>query len=129
MATHIHTGKRPSRPKDPSQSRWLPGPVWDVITTGWSYKPEKRCELSVMNGVFSTSRQLEQEVQGVEPGVLNTHNEKTPDIKTGLQKLGRFLPRIAPYFQFLRDSEPEIQKRIDEMDEVGFVTSPTLPQG
>ena len=58
----ITRGERPSRPRDPSQTQWLPDRVWGVITTGWSDKPERRCELSVMHHLFSTTSP--QETQG-----------------------------------------------------------------
>ena len=54
MIACIRGGKRPDRPIDASQ---LQDPVWDVITTGWSHEPEKRCELSVMRDAFVTSSQ------------------------------------------------------------------------
>ena len=60
MIADIRAGKRPSRPRDPNQNRWLQRRVWGVITTGWSHKPEKRQELSDMHRVFSTSTQREQ---------------------------------------------------------------------
>lgn len=68
----ITRGERPSRPRNPSQSQWLSDRVWDVITTGWSDKPERRCELSVFYHVFLTASQ--QEVQEVKPGNLNAQD-------------------------------------------------------
>jgi hypothetical protein len=53
VVTDIRGGKRPSRPTDRSQNQWLPRPVWNVITTCWSTKPERRHELSVVYRVFS----------------------------------------------------------------------------
>ena len=38
-------------------------------------------------------------------------------ITTG-RKPGKILPRIASFFQFLQNSEPEIQRRVNEMNEV-----------
>jgi len=55
--TDIRAGKRPSRPTDPDQSRWLQDPVWDVITSGWHHQPEQRCQLSDMYNTFSLQRQ------------------------------------------------------------------------
>jgi hypothetical protein len=46
--------KRPSRPTDPSQNQRLNDRIWNTITTCWSDKPERRCELSVVHYVFST---------------------------------------------------------------------------
>ena len=54
LITHIRCGKRPSRPTDPSQNRWLQDRVWDTITTCWSNEPQQRCELSVVHHIFST---------------------------------------------------------------------------
>jgi len=54
MITDIRDGRRPYRPIDASQ---LQDPIWDVITTGWSHEPEKRCELSVMRDTIVTSSQ------------------------------------------------------------------------
>jgi hypothetical protein len=58
MINDIRLHKRPSRPTDPSQNQRLQDRVWDTITTCWSDKPERRCELSVVCYIFSTlSRQ------------------------------------------------------------------------
>ena len=38
------------------------------------------------------------------------------------EQRGKFLTRITSLFQFLRDSESEIQKRVNEMDKVGPFT-------
>jgi hypothetical protein len=54
MADDITRGKRPSRPTDPSQNKWLQDPVWDAITTCWSDLPEQRYELSIVYHVFSS---------------------------------------------------------------------------
>jgi hypothetical protein len=56
MITHIKSGQRPPRPLDPTQNQWSHDRVWDTITTCWSEKPQRRCELSVMSHVFSTPR-------------------------------------------------------------------------
>ena len=112
MVTRIRAGERPSHPKDPSQNRWLQHRVWGVISTGWSHEPEERCGLSDMHHVFSTFPQWEQ-------GDLNTPN--AGELQTARQVLGK---KISSFFQFLRDTEPEIQKRVNEMNQVSFTTSP-----
>jgi len=55
VAGHIRDGLRPPHPTDLSHNRWLRYPVWDVITIGWSNKPEHRCEVFVVYQVFSKS--------------------------------------------------------------------------
>ena len=64
--------ERPSRPTRSSQNRWLPDPVWEVITTGWREVPSERCELSVLHHVFLTSGREVQEVQDIKLGEPNT---------------------------------------------------------
>ena len=59
MIIDIRAGKRPSRPISP-RNRWSHRRIWGVITTGWSHKPEKRCELSAIHHAFSTTSQQEQ---------------------------------------------------------------------
>jgi len=98
MITEIRTGKRPSRPIDSGQSRLLQDPVWNVITTGWHHKPNQRCKLSVMYHVFQPPSQRRQ--------------------------LGKILPRIASFFQFLQNPESTIQRQVNEMNEVSPSTSP-----
>ena len=66
MIANIRTGKRPSRPINPNRNRWLQDLAWDVITTGWSHEPEKRCDLSVIHDAFVRSSQ-----QRVYSGDLN----------------------------------------------------------
>jgi len=101
VITDTRAGKRPSRPKDSSQSRRLRDSVWGVIKAGWHDKPNRRCELSVMYRTFSSpSRQ---------------------------RQLGKILPRVASFFQFLQNSESEIQRQVNEMHEVSSSTSP-LPK-
>jgi hypothetical protein len=99
MTADIKEGIRPSRPTDPSRNKWLQDPVWDAITTCWSDLPEQRYELSIVYRVFSKHGQ--------------------PEVQRR-----RFLPRIASLFQFLRESEPEIERSIGEMDKAGFSTIP-----
>jgi hypothetical protein len=50
----IADSKRPPRPTDSSQKRWLNDRIWDVITTCWDGRPQWRCELSVVHHAFST---------------------------------------------------------------------------
>jgi len=102
MLTKIRAGERPSRPIDPNQGQLLQDPVWDVIATGWHDKPRRRCRLSAMHRTFSPPSQQRQR--------------------------GKILPRVASFFQFLQDSEPETQKRVNEMNEVRFFTHPPLPR-
>ena len=105
MAVRVRGGRRPSRPRNPSQRQWLPDHVWDVIRIGWGYKPEMRCDLFVMEAVFWKSCRKGEEV---------------PNTKTGQRQFGKVLPQIASFFRFLRDSEPEVQRHVDELDEVSF---------
>jgi hypothetical protein len=49
----IRQGKRPSRPTDSSQNRWLWDQIWDTITACWS-EPQRRCDLSIVYHVFLT---------------------------------------------------------------------------
>ena len=101
----ITRGKKPSRPTDPTQNQWLHDPVWDVITTCWSGKPKRRCELSVVHHVFSTPSL--QNTKPDKPGDTNIQikrndSQKVPATGTGLRQRGRLLPRITSLFQFLR---------------------------
>jgi len=98
MITDIRAGKRPPRPIDASQSRLLQDPVWNVITTGWRDQIKQRCKLSFMYRIFSSPSQERQ--------------------------LGKIILRVASFFQFLQNSESEIMKQVNEMNEV---TPPTLP--
>jgi len=101
MVTRIHAGERPSRPIDASKSRLLENRVWDVITTGWHVKPKRRCELSVMYRTFLPPSEQRQ--------------------------LGGIVPRIASFFQLLQNPESEIQRQVNEMNEVSSSTFP-LPK-
>jgi hypothetical protein len=75
----------------------------------------------------------QQESQNVKLGDLNTlHNRhsttaETSHIETGQQQRVRFLPRITSLFQFLRESGPEIERLVTEMDKAGLSGSPPLP--
>jgi len=92
IITEIRAGKRPSRPIDSSQGRLLEDSIWNVITTGWQDQPNQRCELFVMHHVFQPPNQR--------------------------RRLGKILPRIASFFQFLQNPESEIQRQVNEMNEV-----------
>ena len=70
----IVNGERLSRPINPLRNRWLRGPVWDVITTGWSHEPGRRCRLSAMHHVFLTSSQ--EEVRNVKLGDQDAQQRK-----------------------------------------------------
>jgi len=126
----IRSRERPSRPTGPSRDRRLQDHVWDVIMTGWSHEPENRCELSVMHDTFVTGSQ-----QGVYSGDLYNQNDENltitqtyvPDTGgTGRQQRAKILPRIASFFQFLQNSQSEIQRQVNEINEVSFTTSPCL---
>jgi hypothetical protein len=70
VITDIGYGKRPSRPMDPSQNKWLQDRVWDTITTCWSADPGQRYKLSVVHRVF-----LGYDLQDA-LGNLNAHNDR-----------------------------------------------------
>ena len=130
----IRRGERPSRPTDPTQNRWLDDPVWDVITTCWSDKPDQRCEPSVIHRVFSTSSL--QYVNPDKPGDVNVNierndSQRVPRVGIGIQWRGKLPPRVASLFQFLRGSEqeiePEIEKSVGEMDKACHSAFPPPP--
>jgi len=125
IITRIRAGERPSRPINPSGNRWLPDPVWDIITTGWHKRPHQRCELSIMYNVLLLSSQ--QEVRHVKPGRLNAQNSESVTIAGAPQPPKRqsrkILPRIASFFQFLQNPESEIQRQANRMNEVPFSTN------
>jgi len=122
----IRAGIQPPRPIDSSQGRWLQDPVWKVITTGWSGRPSQRCELSVMYHVFLQPSQ--QEVPHVKPGDLNAQSEGSLTIagtpQTTKRPLEKIPPRVALPLQSLQNWESEIQRQVDEMNEVGSSASP-----
>lgn len=120
ICNDVQGGVRPSRPTDPSQNQWLQDHVWDMIIAGWHREPKQRCELHVLYPVFFTPDQ--QEAQNVKTG----ESKKIPNVETRLRRRGSFLPRIASFFQFLRDSESETQRQVDEMDKAG-PTPPRFP--
>ena len=130
IITRIRASDRPSRPINPSGNRWLPDPVWDIITTGWRKQPNQRCELSVIYDVLSLSGQ--QEVQHVKPGLSNTQNSEGVTIAETSQPPKRqsrkILPQIVSFFQFLQNPESEIQRQVNRMNEVSFSTH-TSPRG
>ena len=126
----LRRGKRPSRPTDPTQNQWLYDPVWDVITTCWSDKPKRRCELSVVHHVFSTSGLQNSEPD--KPGDANVRikrndTQKVPAIGKVLRQREKLLPRIVSFFQFLRGSEPGVERIVGEMDKAGNSAFPPLP--
>jgi len=131
MVTDICTGKRPSRPIHPSGNRWLPDPVWDTITISWHDQPNRRRELSVTYQTLALSSQ--QGVQHVKPGHLNTQSDGNLTIAGTPQKpkrrLGKMRPRISLPLQSLQNWESEIQRQVNEMNEVGSSTPPPPPQG
>ena len=45
-------------------------------------------------------------------------SQTNPDVETGPQQRVKLLPRVASLFQFLRDSEPGIERVVNEMDKV-----------
>jgi hypothetical protein len=49
------------------------------------------------------------------------------DIETGLQQHGKVLPRITSFFS-LRESEPEIERLVTEMDKVIPASSSPIPR-
>ena len=102
MITRIRAGEQPPRPIDTSKSRLVEDQVWNVVTTGWRTEPNQRCELSVI--YHACSQPGQREVQNLEPGDLSTQNYGN--------------------FQFLQNPEPEIQRQVDEMNEVSFSMSP-----
>lgn len=132
IVRRITSGARPSRPTDRDQNRWLRDPVWDVITTCWRDEPRGRCELSVMHDTFLTSSRWEAQNAKLDDSndqQPEPHdNRKVANAETGLQQLGKMLPRITSLFQFLRDSKPEIERRVNEMDKVSPSVVPTVPQ-
>jgi hypothetical protein len=107
----IRRGKRPPRPRDPSQDQGLQDRVWDTIATCWNNEPADRYELSVVYDIFST------------PGPQDTQNAKSDKPEQRI----KIIPRIASLFQSLRNSKPEIERIVDEMDKVGPSTIPSHP--
>ena len=155
IVRRIRSGERPSRPAGPNQNQWLQEPVWNAITSGWSHKPEQRCKLSVVCYVLSTHSitgesvhlELPDAEESESPLRLGSHRntqdarpghskarkdrdlvaERVPGTEAGLQQRGKILSRVASFFQFLRDSGSEIERRVNEMDTVGTPIFPTLP--
>ena len=130
IARRVGLGERPSRPKDWSQRQWLPDPVWGVIKTGWSHKRDHRGELSIVYRIFWTSSKQVQDVKVGGSSALSNGNSnglKVLELETVAERRGKLLPRFASLFQFLRDSEPEIQRRVNEMDMAGPPTFPPIP--
>ena len=68
--------------------------------------------------------------RSVERGNSNTHHDRDltiSDIETGKQQRRISLPWIASLLQFLRESEPEIERSVGEMDKAGFPPPPLFP--
>jgi len=132
MITDIHAGKRPSRPINPSGDRWLSDQVWDMITVGWNQSPDQRCKLSVMSHVLSSWFSRE-EVRHDTPGQSNVQNDGSLTITKTSQipkrQPWKILPRITSFFQSLQNPESEIQRRVNEIDEVSFSVSPPSHYG
>ena len=124
MVTRIRASERPFRPIYPSGNRWLPDPVWDIITTSWHDQPNQRCELPVIHDVLSSSSQ--QEVQHVKLGHLNLQNDGNPMVAETFQtpkwQPGKLLSLTTSFFQVPQNPESEIQRQVDEMNEVRFST-------
>jgi hypothetical protein len=59
--------------------------------------------------------------------IKRNDSSKGPNIGTGLRQRGKLLPRITSLFQFLRGSEPEIERIVDEMDKAGYFCLSPLP--
>ena len=91
VPSRIRYGEPPSRPTDQSQNQWLQDPVWDVITTGWSYRPKERCELSVLRDTFATASQWR-----VYSGDLTNQTDRN---LTGQEQRGKFLQQIAAFYK------------------------------
>jgi len=74
-----------------------------------------------------------REVQNANSDDWGTEDTGNPDRKflnigKGQRQRGGFLPRITSLFQFLQVPEPEIESRVNEMDQAGLSTLSTLPQ-
>ena len=138
---------RPSRPTD---RRWLYDSIWYAIEAGWRDKPGRRCTISDIHSAFleppitvellrldqpdaKEMPPLEQpNVEEEYPLGLESHREtqnQAPRIGTGRWRRGKILPRIPSFLQFLRDSGPEIERHVNEMDKVGSSALPNLTQG
>jgi len=126
VASRIKSGKRPPRPRDQDADRWLRDEVWDMISTCWSKNPKKRWKIHVVRELFLTMGHQGADSGNGNPQNTGKPNRKFPNIEIGQQRRGRFLPRITSLLQFLQVPEPEIESRVNEMDQAGFSTSPTL---
>ena len=73
-----------------------------------------------MYHAFSTPPS-QREAQRVDFGDWKTRDDKIPDLGTGLQQ-HEILMGITSFFQLLRNSESEMQRRVNEMDKVGLFT-------
>ena len=76
----------------------------------------------------------QQEAQHIKPGRLNAQNSGSGTIvgtsRPPKQQSGKFLPRIASFFQFIQnpEGETEIQRQVNRMNEVSLSTR-TSPCG
>lgn len=65
-------------------------------------------------------------VEGVHPEQANAREGlplglgRDPGVGARQQQRGRIIPRITSLFQFLRVSEPEIERHVNEMDKAGL---------
>ena len=85
--------------------------IWDTIVTCWNNEPADRYKLSVVYDIFSTR------------GPQDTQNTKSDKLEQRI----KIIPRIASLFRSLRDSKPEIERIVNEMDKVGPPTFPSHP--
>ena len=144
---------RPPRPTGQRQKQWLQDPVWNASEAGWGHKPERRCRLSVMHHVFLASSITMESVHSEHPNEEESPFERSEEERTSLEqpdtkeelsvgtgsyqgtpnqvpgtetwrrRRGKIIPRIASFFQFLRDSESQIERRVNEMDKVDLLFS------
>lgn len=59
-AYNVVSGRRPSRPDNPTADRWLTNPIWDAITRCWDQDPQLRLPTSLLCRAFFRP-ELEQE--------------------------------------------------------------------
>jgi len=94
--------------------------------------PQSRDALS--NRIQEGNLLLKSVVPKTHPNqVIQTLEKKKPfdsrivsDVETGRQRRGSLFPRINSFFQFLRGSEPEIERYVNELDEASFSTRTSL---
>ena len=106
----IRNGKRPPRPRDSNQNRWLQDPIWDAISTCWKNEPANRYQLSVVHEVFSTpSAQDAQSVKSGKSGDSRLRNSANFTISerfqapkqgcSGAQAFSRGLPLSFSFYE------------------------------